>query len=74
MKKKKGRRGVFLLALAVVLFCAVALWFFWPEISWRMGWDGKKPSPARSTGPAKERLSEEDRRNLDRLLKERQSK
>jgi hypothetical protein len=73
MKQKRGSGGLFL-ALAVILFCALAFWFFWPEISWRMGWDGKKPAPGRATGPVKEKLSEADRRKLDELLKQRQSK
>jgi hypothetical protein len=72
--KRKGRKGGLFLVLAIVLFGLVSLWFFWPEISWRMGWDGKKPAPGRSTGPVKEKLSEEDRRKLDELLKQKESK
>jgi hypothetical protein len=73
MKQKRGSGGLFL-ALAVILFCAIALWFFWPEISWRFGWDGKKAAPGRASGESKEKLYEEDRRKLDELLKQRQSK
>ncbi len=73
MKQKRGSGGLFL-ALAVILFCAIALWFFWPEISWRMGWDGKKPAPGRAMGESKEKLYEEDRRKLDELLRQRPSK
>jgi hypothetical protein len=71
--KEKRRSGRLVFVLAVLLLCAVALWFFWPEISWRMGWEEKKPVP-RATGQSKEKLSEEDRRKLDQLLKQRQSK
>ena len=73
MKQKRGSRGLFL-ALAVTLFCAIALWFFWPEIAWRMGWGGKKPAPGRAMGPVKEKLSETDRRKLDELLKQKESR
>jgi len=74
LKKQKRRSDVLLFALAVVFVCAVALWFFWPEISWRFGWDGKKAAPGRASGESKEKLYEEDRRKLDELLKQRQSK
>jgi type VI protein secretion system component VasK len=72
--KQKWRSDILLLALALVFVCAVALWFFWPELSWRLGWDEKKAPPARASGESKEKLYEEDRRKLDELLKQRQSK
>ncbi|MGH7766894.1 MAG: hypothetical protein ACREQP_05520 [Candidatus Binatia bacterium] len=74
MKKQKSRSDILLLALAIVFVCAVGVWFFWPELSWRLGWDEKKASPGRATGQAKEKLYEDDRRKLDELIKERQSK
>ena len=72
--KAKPRSDILLFALAVVFVCAAALWFFWPEISWRLGGDEKKAAPERAKGPAKEKIFEEDRRKLDELLKQRQSK
>lgn len=70
----KRRSGFLFLAAAIFVFCVLALWFFWPEISWRMGWDGKKPAPGRAMGPVKEKLSETDRRKLDELLKQKESR
>jgi hypothetical protein len=72
--KRKSRRGGFLLALAIFAVGAIALWFFWPELSWRLGWDGKKAPPGRASGESREKLYEDDRRRLDELLKQRQSK
>jgi hypothetical protein len=72
--KQKRRSDVLLLVLAILFVGAVALWFFWPELSWRLGWDGKKATPGRASGESKEKLYEEDRRRLDELLKQRQSK
>jgi hypothetical protein len=72
--KPKRRRGGFLLALAILTVSAIALWFFWPELSWRLGWEGKKAAPGRASGESREKLYEDDRRRLDELLKQRQSK
>jgi hypothetical protein len=71
--KSKRRRGGLLLALATLAAAAVGLWLFWPELSWRLGWEGKKAAP-RASGESKEKLYEDDRRRLDELLKQRQSK
>ena len=62
----------FLLVLVILLLGAVGFWFFWPEVSWRMGLSERKLP--QSKGEAKEKIYEDDRRKLDELLKQRQSK
>jgi hypothetical protein len=72
--KRNSRRGGLLLALAILVGAVIGLWLFWPELSWRLGWEGKKAPPGRASGESKEKLYEDDRRRLDELLKQRKSK
>jgi hypothetical protein len=72
--KQKRRSGGLLLALAILVVSAITLWLFWPELSWRLGWEGRKAPPGRAAGQAKEKLYEDDRRKLEELLRQRQSK
>jgi type VI protein secretion system component VasK len=67
MKKRSA-----ILFLALLLF--VGLWFFWPVLSSRLGWEKKRPLPEKPATPPKEKLFEDDRRRLDEVLKQRQSK
>ena len=68
MKKKSG--SGFLL-LAFLLFCAFLLWFFWPEVTSWVERAEKKPAPAQTKGAPKEKISEEERKKLDEILRER---
>jgi hypothetical protein len=70
MKKKTGSSKLVLLVL--LLFWVGVLWFFWPELTSWLGWGEKKPAPAPTKSAPKEKISEEDRRKLEEILKKRQ--
>jgi hypothetical protein len=61
--KKKTRSGLGLLAL--FLLGAALLWIFRDEISSRLGWNEKRKNPAQ------EKISEQERKKLDDILKKR---
>jgi hypothetical protein len=64
------KKGSTILLLALLLFGAVGLWFFWPVLSPWLGWEKKKPVAARSESPPKEKIFEDERRKLDDLVKQ----
>ena len=68
MKKKTGSSKLVLLVL--LLFCAFVLWYFWPEITSWIGWQEKKPAPAKQQRAPKENISKEDRKKLEEILKQ----
>lgn len=63
------KKGSAFLFPALLLFCAVALWFFWPMISAAL-WEKKKPVAPRPASPVKEKIFEDERRKLDELVKQ----
>jgi hypothetical protein len=73
-KKKRSRFRFFLLSLffIFVLWAATFLvWLFWKEIQSLSVLSGKKTAePARK--PSQEKISEEERKKLDEILKRRQ--
>ncbi len=71
--KKKSPWGV-ISFLALLFFGAFVLWLAWPEISWKTGWGEKKPPPKAAAGTSREKIFEDDRRKLDEVLRQRQSK
>jgi hypothetical protein len=72
--KQKRRSWRLLLGFGILLLLGIGIWLFWGEISWRTGWQKKNPGPVKQTTPAQEKLFEEDRRKLDEVLRQRQSK
>ena len=68
--KKKGRGRILLLVL--LLFCALSVWYFWPDLMSRLGWREKGFGPAPAPSTADEKISEAERRKLNELLRKRQ--
>jgi hypothetical protein len=68
------RKGAAVFIVPLLLAGAFFLWLAWPQISWKMGWGEKKPPPKAAAGSSREKIFEDDRRKLDEVLRQRQSK
>ena len=74
-RKKKGGFKVFLLALFFVFTtwaAAFLVWLFWSDIEKLTGFGVRQPAPQQTPKQSKEKISEEERRKLDNVIKRRE--
>jgi len=71
MSKKKRRRWPFLLALLFLFLCAILLWFYRGDLEGLFRSVRKKAVPEQSQKSSQEKISEEDRKKLEEILKRR---
>jgi hypothetical protein len=74
-KKKRGwlwRLAVSFVGVLAVWFFAFLAWFFWDDLERWVGWGARKVEPDQARKPSQERIFEEERKQLDEILKQRQ--
>jgi len=69
-KKKKGRAAVLFLFLSVLLVWLLAflVWLFWSDLK-ELARSGQEGAVSQRGRPSQEKISEEDRRRLEEILK-----
>jgi cytoskeletal protein RodZ len=73
-KKKRSRFKLFPLSLVLVVVVWVTsflVWFFWKDIQRTEILSGKNTTTAQPQQPSQEKISEEERKKLDEILKRR---
>lgn len=69
--KNKSSRWLFLLALLFLFLFAVLLWFYRGDLEGLFSSVRRKTAPEQSQKPSQEKISEEDRKKLEEILKRR---
>lgn len=69
--KKKWRSRFILLALLFLFSCAILLWFYRGDLEGLFRSVRGKIIPEQSQKPSQEKISEEDRKKLEEILKRR---
>ncbi|MBI4487804.1 MAG: hypothetical protein HY694_01850 [Deltaproteobacteria bacterium] len=73
-KKTRGwltRLFIFFFSVFLVWFLVFLVWLFWADLKRLVKGEGKKSATEQTQEPSQEKISEQDRRQLEEILKKR---